>query len=67
MENPNTGIIKKAPVGISYTTLFFGGFPALFRGDLMWFLIQVLIRHCVKCGKQFFTSGLTSFPVLFNK
>jgi DNA-directed RNA polymerase subunit RPC12/RpoP len=25
------------------------------------------LKHCLKCGKQFFTSGLTSYPVLFNK
>ncbi len=25
------------------------------------------LKHCLKCGKQFFTSGLISYPVLFNK
>jgi len=25
------------------------------------------LKHCVKCGKQFFASGLTSYPVLFGK
>ena len=25
------------------------------------------LKHCLKCGRQFFTSGLNSFPVLFNK
>ena len=25
------------------------------------------LKHCLKCGRQFFTSGLNSYPVLFSK
>jgi len=25
------------------------------------------LKHCLKCGRQFFTSGLNSYPVLFKK
>jgi DNA-directed RNA polymerase subunit RPC12/RpoP len=25
------------------------------------------LKHCLKCGRQFFTSGLNSFPVIFKK
>lgn len=34
MKNPQTGIIKKGFYGFSWTTFFFGGLPALFRGDI---------------------------------
>jgi len=61
MENPNTGIIKKAPVGFSWTTFFFGALPALFRGDMKWFFIQLLIAM--------FTCGLSAivFMFIYNK
>jgi len=25
------------------------------------------LKHCLKCGRQFFTSGLNSYPILFKK
>lgn len=28
--------IKRAPIGFSWTTFFFGGFPALIRQDWIW-------------------------------
>lgn len=42
-QNPNTGAIKDAPVGFSWTTAFFGIFPALFRGDWKFGVIQLLL------------------------
>ena len=35
LRHPQTGIVRKGFYGFSWTTLFFGGVPAFFRGELM--------------------------------
>ena len=59
--NPNTGQIKQAPIGFSWTTFFFGVFPALFRGHWAGFAIMLL------CAML--TAGLSNlvFMFIYNK
>jgi hypothetical protein len=56
-ENPHTGQIKQAPVGFSWTTFFFGAFPALFRGHWAGFLIMLI------CAIP--TAGLSTLVMMF--
>ena len=57
LTNEYTGQYKIAPTGFSWTTFFFGCFPALFRGDWKWAAIQA--------GLGIFTSGMSSFVMCF--
>lgn len=61
MENKRNGFQRKAPLGFSWTTLFFSGIPAAMRGHwgmafLQWFLFWV-------------TAGLSwlVFPFIYNR
>jgi hypothetical protein len=61
LSNPMTGETKIFPSGFSWTTLFFGPLPALFRGDIKWVAIMTVADVC--------TSGTAClvFPFIYNK
>jgi len=61
LKHPKTGILKKGRFGFSWTTLFFGGFPAIFRGDLVLGLVVMVL--------QWATFGLAGliWAFLYNK
>jgi hypothetical protein len=44
MQHPTTGISKSGFYGFSWTTFLFGGFPALFRGDILIGLVVIVLN-----------------------
>lgn len=61
MINKDTNQIKIVKLGYSWTTLLFGCFPALFRGDWKWFFI-ILIANMVTVN-----ISTIVFSFLYNK
>jgi hypothetical protein len=61
LKNPTTGEIKMAPVGYSWTVLFFSCFPPLFRSDWKHFAI-ILVLNAFTFG----FAGLV-FSFIYNK
>ena len=56
-----SGLIKEAPVGFSWTTLFFCFFLAVFRGDVKWAILMIIAA--------IFTLGISGlvFSFIYNK
>lgn len=64
-----SGLIKEVKIGFSWTTLFFGLFVPLIRGDLKWALIMLgiaLLAGVPTYGIGSFISNLV-FAFIYNK
>jgi hypothetical protein len=61
MENVNTKEIRETVIGFSWTVLLFGVFVPLFRGDIKWFLIFLVIAFVT------FGFGWLVVPFFYNK
>ena len=57
----DVGMIKECKVGFSWTTLFFGFFVALFRGDLKWSAAQLV------CSLITWNISSIIFGFIYNK
>jgi len=69
LKHPTTGIVKDGFYGFSWTSFFFGGFPALFRGDIAYglgILIAGLLFGAFSAGFLWFVVGLI-WAFIYNK
>lgn len=69
LENNTTNQIKQVKTGFSWTTFFFGFWPALFRGDWKWFGIQLAIEIVLSCLTYGVGAGIVGivFAFFYNK
>lgn len=61
LTNPMTNQTRSAPIGFSWTTLFFGVIVPLVRGDWKWAIIMVIAAFLTGFLSMF------AFPFFYNK
>ena len=61
LKHQNTNVIKKCKVGFSWTSLFFGFFVPVVRGDVLWGILSLLLD--ISTGFIFWLI----FPIIYNK
>ena len=69
MKQKDTGLTKDGFVGYSWTTLFFGSFPALFRGDYITFIgvfVVLVILGALSLGIGTFLAMIV-WSFIYNK
>ncbi len=69
MKQKETGIVKNGYYGFSWTSFFFGGLPALFRGDIAYglgVLIAGILAAAFSFGLLWLLVGLI-WAFIYNK
>lgn len=67
LQHPN-GLVERAYVGWSWTSFFFGGMPALFRGDALGFSIWAAsFIVCLLIGMPFLIAQCIGWAVIYNR
>lgn len=63
------GVVKEVKLGFSWTTFFFGFFPALFRGDLKWAAIMFITALAIGLFTLGFGGWIPGiiFSFIYNK